>query len=196
MNTDQAIIEPSVLIAPFSGALSGKTVTKTTRRIQDLSDFFDDEAARRRMKPDQILYEVEAYLPVAQGLEGGLFFGRTILYPGCVGQEYFMTKGHLHEKADRGEYYWGLEGEGMLILMDAQRSTWAERMFPGSLHYIPAHVVHRSANIGAIPLIFGACWPSDAGHNYDIVQSEGFSARLMDVDGRPQLIDLPHTGIS
>ena len=34
----------------------------------------------------------------------------------------------------------------MLILMDRERNTWAERMMPGSLHYIPGGVAHRVAN--------------------------------------------------
>lgn len=48
-----------------------------------------------------------------------------------------MTKGHFHANMNRGEYYWGVEGEGRLIMMDQNRSGLEERMFPGSLHYIP-----------------------------------------------------------
>ena len=79
------------------------------------------------------------------------------------------------------------EGEGMLILMDRERNTWAERMMPGSLHYIPGGVAHRVANTGNSVLSFAACWPSDAGHNYEEIANKGFSARLVEVDGTPKL---------
>jgi glucose-6-phosphate isomerase len=99
-----------------------------------------------------------------------------------------MTKGHFHACADRAEYYWGLEGEGMLILMDEQRRVWAERMFPGSLHYISGHVAHRVANTGSRTLSFAACWPSDAGHNYAEIAENGFAGRLICKNGAPALI--------
>ncbi len=117
-----------------------------------------------------------------------MYFGITYLYPGKVGNEYMMTKGHYHANVDRAEFYWGLEGEGMLILMDGQRNVWAEHVFPGSLHYIPGGVAHRMANTGSSLFSFAACWPSDAGHNYAEIAENGFSARLMEVNGVPHLI--------
>ena len=76
----------------------------------------------------------------------------------------------------------------MLLLMDENKKTWVEKMYPGSLHYIKGHIAHRTINTGKIPLSFGACWPSDAGHNYQEIQDNGFSARIMEIDGKPQLI--------
>ena len=108
--------------------------------------------------------------------------------PGKVGDEYFMTKGHFHSNIDRAEFYWGVEGEGMLILMNEARDVWAERMYPGSLHYIPGGIAHRVANVGNSILTFAASWPSDAGHNYGIIAREGFARRLKEVNGKPELI--------
>jgi glucose-6-phosphate isomerase len=106
-----------------------------------------------------------------------------------VGDEYFMTRGHFHSIPDRGEYYWCVQGTGMLILMDQDRNTWAERMVQGSLHYIGSNLAHRVANTGDTDLIFGACWPSDAGHNYETIDNFGFSARLKKLDGKACLIN-------
>jgi hypothetical protein len=36
-----------------------------------------------------------------------------------------MTKGHFHAIENRAEYYWGIEGEGILLLMDKKRNTRA-----------------------------------------------------------------------
>jgi len=178
--------------AGFSGRqLAGSKINKATRKIGDLKTIFSDRAAYDLTSPDKIVYEVESYLPVDEGTTGGLFFGITFIHPGKVGDEYFMTKGHFHKIADRAEFYWGIEGEGMLILMDKHRKTWAEKMYPGSLHYINGFTAHRTANTGNTILSFGACWPSDAGHDYDSISQHGFSKILVQVNGQPVLTNRP-----
>ena len=182
--------QKTIVMPSFSfirNELKGEAVIKDQRTLGDLAGIFEDQEAYSQMPLDQLAYEVYSYLPEREGTPGGLYFGITRLYPGKVGDEYFMTKGHFHRLEDRAEYYWGLEGEGMLILMDRERRTWAEKMLPGSLHYIPGGVAHRVANTGNDILSFAACWPSDAGHNYEEIVSKGFSARLVEVDGVPNL---------
>lgn len=182
------ILGPSVSVELLSGTLEGRDVIGIEKKLGDLEGIFSDEECRRQMSQDTVVYKVQAHLPVEEGTPGGLFFGRTEIYPGKVGDEYFMTKGHFHSNSDRAEYYWGIEGEGLLLLMDRERNTWAERMYKGSLHYIPAHVAHRTVNIGDSILSFGACWPSDAGHNYDEILENGFSARALEKDGEAVLV--------
>ncbi len=188
MHRHLEIIEPSADLQPADGYLSGGGILQSDRRLKHLSSVFEDEDARLRMDGEQLVYSVRSFLPVAEGTPGGLFFGTSTIYPGKVKHEYFMTRGHLHVNADRGEYYWCLRGEGMLILMNRERTTWAERMLPGSVHYINGFIAHRVANTGTVPLIFGASWPSDAGHDYESLKPRGFSARLMEVDGKPILV--------
>ena len=163
-------------------------VENVSRTLGDLRGIFADVDAFSRMPQNMPAYEVSSFLPEQEGTPGGLYFGITYLHPGKVGNEYFMTKGHFHANIDRAEFYWGLEGEGMLILMDQLRRVWTERIFPGSLHYIPGGVAHRMANTGNTLFSFAACWPSDAGHNYREIADHGFAARLLEVDGKPQLI--------
>ncbi len=173
----------------FTGKnLVGRNVHKITRKLSDLKGIFADVAAFNEMSQEQTAYEVSSFLPEKEGTPGGLYFGITYLYPSKVGNEYMITKGHYHSTIDRAEYYWGLEGEGMLILMDEQRNVWAEHVFPGSLHYIPGGVAHRMANIGSTVFSFAACWPSDAGHNYTEIAEKGFAARLVEINGKPHLI--------
>jgi len=52
-----------------------------------------------------------------------------------------------------------------------------------------ARIGHRVANTGSAPLHFAACWPSDAGHDYDSIRKYGFGARLMKVDGKAKLVE-------
>ena len=121
----------------FTGnRLLGERVENVSRTLGDLRGIFADIDAFSRMPQNMPAYEVSSFLPEQEGTPGGLYFGITYLHPGKVGNEYFMTKGHFHANIDRAEFYWGLEGEGMLILMDQSRRVWAERVFPGSLHYL------------------------------------------------------------
>jgi glucose-6-phosphate isomerase len=141
------------------------------------------------MSPDTLLYRVQWWPPVPESTEGGLFWGTTIIEPGQVGGEYFMTHGHFHYKADRTEFYSTISGTGALILMNEARKTSMEEMSPGSLHHIPGRTAHRVANTGSRALHFVACWPSDAGYDYNEIKKKGFSARLLSKDGKPTLVD-------
>ena len=137
----ETIAHPDVI---FSGtSLIGKPVEKLTRTIADLKGLFADKKSFEEQDINQIAYEVESYFPVAEGTEGGLFFGVTRLQPGTIGNEYMMTKGHSHNIENRAEFYWGIEGEGMLLFMDKDRNMQPEKMFPGSLHYIKGFTAHR-----------------------------------------------------
>jgi glucose-6-phosphate isomerase len=163
-------------------------VRESVKTLGQLLGIFANEEARGAMDLDTVVYRVQAWCPVPEGTEGALFWGTTVVEPGQVGSEYFMTHGHFHLKRDRTEYYGTIEGQGALILMDENRETRMEPMSAGSLHFIPPNTAHRVANIGKFPLRFVACWPSDAGHDYDSIRKHGFGARLLNVDGRATLV--------
>lgn len=186
METPRIIMPPLLFVRDL---LLGNKVTKSDRKLSDLYGFFQDVKAYETIPPETLIYEVYSHIPGPDGgTDGAVNFGLTHIHPGKVGQEYFMTKGHFHEKDNRAEYYWGIEGEGVLILMDRKRNAWGEKMFPGSLHYIPGGVAHRVANTGNKTLSFAACWPSDAGHDYEEIARNGFSTRLIEAGGIPRLI--------
>jgi len=174
-----------------TGELLGSRVQHTVRTAKDLQGIFRDEAVRLAMDPAQLIYRVQSFLPAPEGQPGELFWGTTLIEPGVVGDEYFMTKGHFHADRSRTEYYLTFAGKGALILMDEDRKTRFEPMKPGSLHYIPPNTAHRVANVGESLLSFLACWPSDAGHDYATIAAEGFSARLRSIHGIPTLVEEP-----
>lgn len=163
-------------------------IRETVKTLGQLRGIFANEPAREKMDPRTVVYRVQTWCPVPEGTEGSLFWGTTVIEPGQVDAEYFMTHGHFHMKRDRTEYYGVIEGEGALILMDETRKTWMERMSAGSLHFIPPNAAHRVANTASVPLRFVACWPSDAGHNYESIRNHGFGARLLQVDGEATLV--------
>lgn len=170
------------------GRMSGAGVAESSKKLGDLATLFHDRIAFAAMDPAREIYRVAWCAPVAPGSEGGLFWGVTVLAPGKVGDEYFMTHGHFHANPTRAEYYAAVSGRGMLLRMDQDRRTWGEAMAPGSLHYIRGAHAHRVANTGTEPLIFWACWGSDAGYDYGIIAQRGFGARLLESDGQPVLV--------
>lgn len=182
------ILKSPVEVSLNDFRMKGEPVIDQQRSIKDIAGIFLDQEAVKLILPETPVYTVQSWLPVAEGTPGGLFFGTSTIISGKVGNEFFMTKGHFHAQSDRAEFYWGVQGKGMLILMDRNRRTWAEEVYPGSLHYIGSEIAHRLANTGDENLIVGACWPSDAGHDYEEIAVNGFSARLMEVDGNPKLI--------
>lgn len=170
-----------------TGALSGASVRSSLRTLRETADIYVDQAAVEEMD-DQVAYSVEMHDAVGDGVAGGLCFGISRIWPGKVGDEYFMTKGHFHQRRETAEYYWGIAGNGLLLLMDEARQVRAEEVRAGSLHYIPGHVAHRLINTGSEQLVVGACWPSDAGHDYNTIARDGFAVRVVERDGRPFLI--------
>jgi glucose-6-phosphate isomerase len=163
-------------------------IRESVKTLGQLADVFADRNALRAMDANTVVYRVQAWRPVPEGTEGGLFWGVTVIEAGHVGPEYFMTHGHFHLKRDRSEYYAALEGDGALILMDEGRRTWMEPMSAGSVHFIPPRTAHRVANIGKSPLRFMACWPSDAGRDYETIHNQGFGSRLLCVNDRATLV--------
>ena len=66
------------------------------RYLSDVKHMFlQNEEAERRLKVENpLIYEFyELEMPQDSG---DLAFGTSITYPGKVGSEYFMTKGHFH----------------------------------------------------------------------------------------------------
>lgn len=173
-----------------TGRLQGEPVLTSSKTLGAMQSAYRDGAAAAALDPATVIYRVEYWQPVEQGTPGGLFIGTTVIEPGKVGDEYFMTQGHLHVVRDRAEFYLTLAGEGALVLMDEGGATRWEPMRAGSVHYIPGRVAHRVANTGTAPLAFLGCWGSDAGHDYETIRRGGFTARLRDVEGRPALVSV------
>jgi len=182
------MIKNQSVISISGDKLIGNLVESKKTIIGDMKGIFQDEEAREQIPAGTLVYEVDAYHPVEINTLGGLFYGITRLQSGMVGKEYFMTRGHFHALSDRAEFYWGIYGEGVLILMSRDRQVRTEKMESGSLHYIPADTAHRVVNTGSDTLSFGACWPSDAGYDYLEIEKHGFAANLINNAGIPILV--------
>jgi len=176
-------------VAFLTGQLTAENVVKKVTRCGDLCGVFHDPDAWQAISPDTPIYEVEM-LASPQG-EGELYVGTTHLQPGRVGDEFFMTRGHFHQRREQGEIYFGLRGTGLLLLQNEQGEARLEQMSPGSVHIIPGFTAHRLINTGSEILSALAVWPSLAGHDYAAL-AHGFALRVIEQDGKIQAKEVQH----
>lgn len=180
INMNSHIIQPP-LVAWANGAFSHAPVICKITRIQDLAAVFADGQAWERCDPQCPVYTVEM-LETPAG-EGALWTGVTHLNPGKVGNEFFMTRGHFHARREQGEVYFGLCGQGLLLLQDESGKTRLETVCEGSVHIIPGFTAHRLINTGSDILSALAVWPTIAGHDYAALSS-GFTLRVLEENQR------------
>lgn len=178
----------SAVVEAATGRLDPATST-IERHLSDMRGFYGDADAEARLLAggDPVVYEVFQY-DVTEAT-GELFVCTTVLRPGRVGDEYFMTKGHYHQVRDRAEVYFGLKGHGMLLLQTEEGAFTATEMGPGTVAYVPPCWGHRTVNTGDEDFVFLAVYPGDAGHDYGSIETTGFARRVVGVDGTPTLTD-------
>jgi glucose-6-phosphate isomerase len=139
---------------------------------------------------DKLLYEV--YEVRRPEVAGELMLGISIIHPGKVGDEFFMTKGHFHSILDTAEVYYCLRGEGVMV-MESSEGDWAvETLRPDGVLYVPPRWAHRSVNTSAgEDLVTFFVYPGNAGHDYGSIEKQGFRKLVVDRDGKPVIIDNP-----
>lgn len=144
------------------------------RRLSDMADMYqDNQAAKTLVDTNPLIYEV--YNVELPENEEHVQHCTTILYPGQVGNEYFMTKGHYHEVVNRAEIYFCLKGKGLLVMQTKEGDFHALEMVPGTVAYVPPYWAHRTVNTGSEKFVFFAAYPGDAGHDYGKIETEGFA---------------------
>lgn len=162
------------------------------RHLSDMKGMYANAKEEAKLqKADPLVYEVfeAADLPKE---DGHLLFSTTVIRPGRVGDEYFMTKGHFHARSDRAELYYGLSGRGILLLMTPEGEVDAQEMVPGAAAYVPPHWGHRTVNTGDENFVFLAVYPADAGYDYGTIAEEGFAKIVVAGAGGPELVPNPH----
>jgi glucose-6-phosphate isomerase len=178
-------LEPfSTLVEP-DGSLTPERVVGE-QRLGDIRAFY--EAVPVDME-DRLVYRVYS-MPVPE-VGSELQTCTTVLEPGTVGREYFMTKGHFHAVRDRSEVYLGLSGEGLLLLATEEGEHRVVEMRRGTVAYVPGGWAHRSANTGTAPLVFFAAYIGDAGHDYKTVAEHGFPILAVHGPDGPRVVPNP-----
>ena len=137
------------------------------RYFNDLKDIFLNIDG---IQDNPLIYEFNNTIPADNGEE--LLHGTTILYPGNINGEYYMTKGHTH-KISCAEVYYGIEGES-LVLCEKDGESKIHKLSPGIAVYCPPGYAHRVINNTENVCKFYCICRADAGHDYNIDFTQRF----------------------
>jgi glucose-6-phosphate isomerase len=162
------------------------------RSLSKMKGMFADEAAYEEQlkKEDVLVYEFfDMGVPNS---EKEVAYGTSITYPGKIGDEYFMTKGHFHTVLDTAEVYYCLAGHGYMLMENPEGDWEARELTPGKAVYVPGRYAHRSVNISSTePLVTFFAFPGHAGHDYGTIETQGFRKLIVERDGKPAFVDNP-----
>ena len=184
LDTDNLLAQ----IDPTRGTLGNAPLVK--RHLSDLRGCYLDSVAYEALlsRGNPLVYSVSGVEPGASA--GDLHYGVGLIHPGMVGDEYFLTKGHLHTWRDAAEVYIGLAGKGAMLLED--ETTGESRLLPLSANavvYVPGHTAHRTMNTGNTPLVYIGIYPARAGHDYGALAENNFRHVVVKRDGKPCLLE-------
>ena len=140
---------------------------------------FDTQLAQRGI--GELVYTVDVHS--YDNGPGALTIGTSTLLPGRVGDEFAMTRGHLHARADRAEMYYCVSGRGVMLMDTLQGETRAIELTPGVAAHVPGHWIHRSVNVGNEPFVTLFCYNGDAGQDYEVIAAAGGMKSLVVDDG-------------
>ena len=197
-NTDNKLFDYEKGFTIDFNLLNGMSSLKDTskRFLSGVKETFYDAAAAQadiEKNGDKLVYEFhEMEVP---DHAGDLAYGISIVYPGKVGDEYYMTKGHFHTILDTGEVYYCLSGHGYMMLENPEGDWSCLELLPGKMVYCPKRCAHRSINVSpSEPLRTFFTFRADAGHNYGTIEEKGYRNLLVDDNGSPKVIANPKWG--
>lgn len=183
---------PFTFTIPIPSAIPSRIDNHIKRNLSALKGQFLDQKAYDKMlsENDQLIYEV--YEIKRPEIEGEILMGISIVHPGMVGKEYFMTKGHFHSVLETSEMYYCLKGEGYMVMENPEGETSVEPLAPGKVLYVPPRWAHRSVCTSRQEdLVTFFAYPANAGHDYGTIEQTGFRKLVVDGEQGPEIIDNP-----
>lgn len=185
--------QPFASNVDFNSGILEDYDNKVVRKLSDMQGMFADSDKYQKFleNEDSIVYEVfEKSVPEK---EGELAHAVTVIYPGKVGDEFYMTKGHFHVVEDTAELYLCIKGSGGIAMETKEGDFKYIEMKPGSLVYVAPYWAHRTVNTGNEEFSFLAIYPANAGHDYGSIEEKGFKKLVVDQNGQPELVDNPRS---
>ncbi|MDR2457317.1 MAG: glucose-6-phosphate isomerase [Clostridiales Family XIII bacterium] len=152
-----------------------KNAESSKRFLSKVKSMYSDKKAAEKIlkKIDPLIYEFYE-LGVPEDDSGDLAFGTSIVYPGKIGKEFYMTKGHFHTIIGTAEVYYCLAGKGGMMMENPEGDVIYKELTPGTALYVPKRYAHRSVNTGQEKLITFFTFRADAGHDYGSIEKKGF----------------------
>jgi glucose-6-phosphate isomerase, archaeal len=184
MTSSVAVPEPGALSVGTDGSMQGRTGSYD-KQLRDMRSVYRDsaafEAAVAQHGEDFLVYRVEEHRNIDGS--GALIIGTSTLLPRRYGDEFAVTRGHLHTKPDRAELYHCLSGHGVMLLETLDGRSRAVPLTASEAVHVPGYWVHRSVNVGDDPFVTLFCDAADAGQNYGLIADAGGMAQLVVADG-------------
>jgi len=180
---------------PFPGLVPSHVDNHIVRRLSQMRGQYLDQQVYAQMvaEDDRVIYEVYEFRRPDKA--GELPFGVSIVHPGKVGREFFMTKGHFHAKIETAEVYMCLKGEGFMVMENPEGKSVVEPLSPGRVLYVPPRWAHRSVCTSRQEdLATFFTYPGDAGHDYGTIEKHGFGKVVLDGIEGIQIVDNPRRG--
>jgi len=178
----------------ISGLAMTKGVESLKRNAHNLKGIFAEEQELDAIikKDDPLIYEF--YDLGVEEKPGNLAYGTSIVYPGVVGSEFYMTKGHFHTVLDTAEVYFCLSGHGLMLMENPEGETEIQELTPGEAVLVPGRYAHRSINISdSEPLVTFFTFAADAGHDYGTIEQKGFRKLVLRTGKETyEVVDNPH----
>ena len=182
---------PALLAISAAGGIEGRSSRYEVRQERLAGVYADSSAFAPLVSSEEgaseLVYWVDSHS--YDNNPGSLTIGTSTLLPGTVGDEFVVTRGHLHELADRAELYYCLSGRGLMLMETPEGEVSVVELTPGRAAHVPGGWIHRSVNVGNEPFVTLFCYNSDAGQNYEIIaDAGGMSQRVVTApDGGWQL---------
>ncbi len=176
----------------FPGAQPSHYDNHIRRTLSSMKgQFLDQQAYSRRLaKEDALVYEV--YECKRPEIAGELLSGISIVHPGKIGREFFMTKGHFHQVLETSEIYYCLRGEGFMVMENPDGRCAVEPLVPGRVLYVPPCWAHRSVCSGRQEdLVTFFVYPGHAGHDYGTIEKQGFRKLILEGENGVEILDNP-----
>jgi glucose-6-phosphate isomerase len=176
--------QPKLLTIHPSGTIKGKTGSYQ-KFIGDMGGVYLDDGAWSKSLAtegvEHVVYSVDEQR--YDNGPGSIVVGTSTVLPGAYGDEFAVTRGHLHAVSDRAELYYCLSGRGVMLLDTIDGETSAIELTAGQAVNVPGEWIHRSVNVGLDPFVTLFSYAADAGQNYDIISEAGGMKTLVVNDG-------------
>ena len=183
---------PFSFTIPFPGYQPSRVDNHIERHLSDLKGQFNDQKAYEAMLAEEDLLLYEVYEIKRPEIEGELLSGISIVHPGKVGNEFFMTKGHFHSLLETAELYYCLHGEGFMVMETPEGESVIEALSPGKVLYVPPRWAHRSVCTSRQEdLVTFFIYPGNAGHDYGTIEEKGFHKLVIESEKGIEIFDNP-----
>ncbi|MEM3074872.1 MAG: glucose-6-phosphate isomerase family protein [Candidatus Pacearchaeota archaeon] len=141
---------------------------KKIRKLKDLKGIFMNFNLSEKKILNEIVYETytKKLSPINLTL--------TILYPGKINEEFYMTKGHIH-KTKTPEFYILIEGKGILLTQKGNKIK-TTNMKRGKIELIYGDWAHRIINTGNKKMKVMTIYHENSKPDYNITFKRRFFA--------------------